>query len=829
MVNKDIRLSIAQNRKSTNLQQITLNWGEFYTKLKVPVQSTETLVEFLRLNKTKQDDLKDVGGFTYAQLKDGRRRISSVVGMDFIALDMDNILPGETQNVLNIIRSIGLESIVYSTRKHEGARPRLRCLFLVDRTMHPDEYEPTARYVANAIGINMCDPTTFDTNRIYYWPSVCRGAEYVCERFEGNMLSVDGVLATYRDWRDVSEWPRAASEEENRLKTAAKQADPTEKKGIVGAFCRVYDVEAVIEKFLPGVYESAGEGRYTYTGGSTAGGAIVYGDGKFLFSHHATDPAGGMLSNSFDLVRLHKFGELDGDSRPNTPVHKLPSYKAMGQFAAEDSDVKHILLEDRYQNAIDEFSTTSSNHTEPVEDINTDWLNKLKLNSNNGSIEKTIDNIVIILENDTLLQGKMALDEFAVRGMVLGDVPWNSKKEPRLWTDVDSSGLYHYVEKVYGISTETKVNHALRLVSYNHKYNSVKQYLESCVWDGKSRIDTLFIDYLGAEDNVYTRAVARKSLVAAVARAVEEKCVKYDSVPILVGKQGIGKSTFLKILARDWFSDSLQSFEGKDAVEIIQGVWINEIGELQGLLRSEANVAKQFLSKEFDIYRVPYGRQAEKFPRRCVFFGTTNDSDFLKDKTGNRRYLPITTDITKATKSIFSDLEKEVDSIWGEAVAYWKLGESLYLEGEAKEIAEQSQEQYRESNAKEGIIYEFVNRKIPANWRKLDIETRRMFYSGHYTYTTELIHRDRICAAEVWCECFGKNLSNIRRSDSAEINAILANIPYPGWEKDRSSRQYGVSYGVQKGFNRIEYLKNNNPDDTMYEIKNGHIQLVNHV
>ena len=167
------------------------------------------------------------------------------------------------------------------------------------------------------------------------------------------------------------------------------------------------------------------------------------------------------------------------------------------------------------------------------------------------------------------------------------------------------------MELFYGITGREKLDNALLIVSSQNRINDVKEYLKSLKWDGQNRLDTLLSVYLGAEDNGYTRAVMRKSLCAAVARAVTGG-VKYDYMPIFTGPQGIGKSTFLRILGKDWFSDSLTSFEGKEAAELIQGTWINEVGELTAMTKQETNAVKQFLSKTDDIYRAAYGRRTNK-------------------------------------------------------------------------------------------------------------------------------------------------------------------------------------------------------------------------
>ncbi|MCF8566891.1 virulence-associated E family protein [Alicyclobacillus tolerans] len=791
---RQLTISAAGSRKATQWPAQTVYWSELIERFRVPVRGTETLAQYLQLPKSKQDDLKDVGGFVGGALAGNRRKAGNVLGRDIVTLDLDNISAGGTADVLRRLDGLGCAYAVYSTRKHEEAKPRLRVILPTNRTVTADEYEPIARKLAQVIGIELCDPTTFQALRLMYWPSCSADSQYVFHFGDKPFLDADGLLATYANWRNVAEWPEVPGVQQTHVRLAARQGDPTTKSGVVGAFCRIYDVYRAIETFLPGEYIPSDDdtGRLTYTGGSTTGGAVVYDNGAFLYSHHATDPVGGRLVNAFDLVRLHKFSDRDEDAKPDTPTNKLPSFSAMCEFAIQDTSVAALLNQERYERATQEFAMAP--------DDNANWMQLLAVSAQTGAPAKTTDNVLIILENDPLLKGKLAFDEFANRGAVLGALPWDQRPGRRQWTDVDDAGLRHYLERTYGITGKDRIFDAVALCAHKHPFNDVQEWLQSLDWDGVKRLETLFCDYLGALDSTYIRAVTRKSLVAAVARAMTPGC-KYDQMVILSGPQGIGKSTFLRLLGQRWYSDSLQTFEGKEASEMIQGIWINEIGELNGLTKSETNAVKQFLSRTEDIYREPFGRRTKAFPRRCVFFGTTNDSEFLKDRTGNRRFWPIDVGLQTVKKNVFKDLEDEVPQVFAEAFVYWQLGEALYLVGDAEADAKAQQEAHEESNAKEGLIREFVERRIPADWEKRTLGERRAYWSGEFGRATEgtgdTVEREKVCALEVWCECLGGDIKYMRRLDAMEINAILSGLP--GWTRRNATARFGC-YGPQKGF-----------------------------
>lgn len=797
--NRMLHISTAGSRKATQWPESAILWSEFLEKLKTPVRSTESLEEYLAYPKARQDELKDVGGFVGGTLSGGRRKAANITGRDLATLDLDNVPAGQTDDILRRVDGLGCAATVYSTRKHSGYAPRLRVVIPFDRAALPDEYEPAARKLAALIGIRFCDPTTFDISRLMYWPSCCRDSQYVYRAYDKPFCSLDGVLAMYGDWRDVAQWPQVPGAEAVERRRLAKQEDPTAKKGVIGAFCRTYSITQAMEKFLPGIYEETDTpGRYTYLGGSTVGGAIVYDGDLFLYSHHATDPCSGQLVNAFDLVRLHKFGEKDEGAKEGTPVSKLPSFLAMNRLALEDKPVSDRMSRERFEEAQEAFSGPQAAETGDA-DPDLEWISHLTKDGN-GRFEKTINNVVLVLENDPLLKGKIVTDEFASCGMALGRLPWDAREEKRRWKDADDASFYRYMETFYGITGREKLDNGLLIVSSQNRINDVKQYLQGLKWDGVKRVDRLLVDYLGAEDNAYSHAVIRKLLCAAVARAVKGG-VKFDYMPILTGPQGIGKSTFLSILGKEWFSDSLTTFEGKEAAELIQGTWINEVGELTAFTKQETQTIKQFLSKTDDIYRAAYGRRTEKYPRRCVFCGTSNDSEFLKDSTGNRRFWPVDVGEHPAVKSVWKDLPGEVDQIWAEAYMLYVLGEELYLPKEIEALAEQQQEEHKESSGKEGLIREFLEKPVPLKWDQMSIMERKQFLQGTLAGMDkmELAAREKVCAAEIWVECFNGEQKYLKRMESTEINGILSGIK--GWKRNKSVRRYGP-YGTQKGFER---------------------------
>ena len=464
-----------------------------------------------------------------------------------------------------------------------------------------------------------------------------------------------------------------------------------------------------------------------------------------------------------------------------------------------DSDVSMLMFKERQKKAAEDFGGIENEETDDMQ-----WALKLEKNENTGAYEKTLNNIILIIENDSHLKGKIKMNDFTGYAEIDGIMPWDKDApEKRVWQDSDTDGLQWYLEYVYGIKMgNDKVFRALSVFYRRVAYDPIVEYLDGLAWDNTERLDTLFVDYLGAADNEYTREVTRKMFVGAVARAYEPGS-KFDNMLILSGRQGIGKSTILRKVGFDrWFTDGIKTFEGKELCEVIQGKWIVEISELEALNKSEVGSVKQILSQTSDRYRAAYGRIVQEHPRRCVFFGTSNNSDYLRDRTGNRRFWPVDTEIVPIKKSVFTDLtDEEINQIWAEAKVRYTQNEPLYLSKETEQLAKQVQSDHREVSVKEGLIRDFLDKRVPRDWNCWDLAKRRDFWSEIVTVPEDkLVERDRVCALEIWCELFNGDFRQIQRRDSIEINSIISS--FDDWEKYDKVIKFNKDYGVQKGFKR---------------------------
>lgn len=780
-----ITLATGKSRTERHWKNKNILYSSLVEKLSNTTRTPETYAEYKKMPKSERDRIKDVGGFVGGSLKNGRRKAENVANRTLLTLDLDYV-KGDIWSSVELLWDFAV--VMYSTHTHAPDNQRLRLVIPLARPVLPDEYQAVSRMIADDLGIDQFDDTTYEPSRLMYWPSTSSDGEYVFKVQDLPWLTPDEVLNRYTfGWQDVSYWPESSRARAKITTAIKKQEDPLSKKGVIGAFCRTYSISEVIDKFLKDVYvPGADETRYTYAEGSTTGGVVVYED-KFSYSHHGTDPASEILCNAFDLVRIHKFGDLDDSTKSGS---ELPSFKKMSEFAMNDSKVKLLMGKETMESAKEDFK-----ETEKSEDA---WLGELVYNKN-GTLKTVPNNFVLIITNDENLKGRIGYNEFSNRICVLGQLPWRKKGDFSEWEDSDDSSLRIYISKVWEIQAKQNCDDAVAEVVKKNSFNPVKEYLNSLKWDGVKRVDTLLIDYLGAKDNEYIRLVTRKWLCGAVAR-IFVPGIKFDTMLVLTGKQGVYKSTFFSTLAKDkWFTDSIQGVEGNQAIEKLMNSWIIEFGELQAFSKSETKAIKRFITSREDRTRLTYGKRTAFLKRQCVFAGTTNKSEFLKDETGERRYWPVEVKEEGRTKDVMKDLPSEVDQIWAEALHYWRdEKELIYLTKEQEKLAEVEQEAHKEINEKEGVILEYLDTLLPANWDELDIYRRRNFLDGPDLLDGQ-IKRDKVCVLEIWCECFGKNKADIKKSDSIELNNILDRLK--GWERSDKRIRFKL-YGLQRFYER---------------------------
>ena len=774
-------------------QQVTFD--ELCERLSQTVRTPETVEEYPKLPKSERDRAKDKGGFVGGKLKGGRRKRDTVEGRSMLTQDADHAGIGFIDSYEMLCP---YASCLYTTHGHTPEAPRVRVVVPLTRDVTPDEYAAISRLFAAEWGIDQFDECSHRPHQLMYWPTTPADGEYVFKRCDGEWLDPDRYLAAHPGWRDCAGLPRSVREGGTVERGRKQQEDPLGKQGVIGAFCRTYGINEAVHVFLKDIYqESALQGRFDYIPADSSAGVVVY-DDVFAYSHHATDPACGKLLNAFDLVRIHKFGGLDEKVTEDTEAAKLPSFKAMCEFAANDENVKMTIAGERMEIAEKEFSGE-----------NEDWLKQLEYEKRSTVVKNTLRNLLLILNNDEKLKG-IVFNQLSDGMEIKGEVPWEHPS--RFWRDADDAQLISYVDLTYGTFSARNYDIAVTKVADDRSYHPIREFLASLPeWDKVPRVDTILVDFLGASDNAYVRAVTRKTLCGAIARVMNPGC-KFDTMLVLNGPQGKGKSTLISKLCGEWFNDSLLLNDTKDktAAEKLQGYWILEIGELAGLKKTEIETLRGFLSRQNDIYRASFGRRATPHPRQCVFIGTTNaENGYLRDTAGNRRFWPVKTP-GDAARASWEMTEEEIRQIWAEALVRYKEGEPLHLDNELAGMALKEQQIAMEVDEREGMVRDYLEMPLPERWDKMDIFDRRNYICGsEFGGEREpgVRKRERVCNMEIWCECFGKERGNLKRQDANEISAIMANIE--GWKKADNKVRFPI-YGIVRGYCRDRETKAKN-------------------
>ena len=684
--------------------------------------------EYVKLSSDEQLALKSVNGWVSpAPCKNNVRRLVNIEPRDLIALDIDhgNIAILE-QIELGLHPLAGYEFYAHTTRSHTPDNPSLRMWIPTASAVDREQAGPVTRLVAWTFDgrgevIEQVDVVSVRPAQMMFLPTLTKDGQWWSYRNEGELFDPEQCLREHGDWRDLSTLPRFKGE--NELRTRADKAEnPLEKKGVVGDFCRAYDVPAAIEKFIPDVYTpgdyEGAQPRYTYTGGHSANGLVIYDDGLFAYSHHGTDPAADQNLNAFDLVRIHLFGERDKESKVEKPT-ELPSYKAMVEHIADDTDYKRSAASSRYdivamlgdvpepesgeddatgvEPDADEHIRTLTDQLPLLDDedeplsgspvnVPKNWFPDALELDKQGAIIPNLPNASVIAQYDARLRGAIAWNDFDKRVVarrsirskldIIPDIIVENERDGDSWQDWYDTTMRQLLaapngkgKAGYGLDrlAVQDVRGAIETAAMRNRFHPVKQYLESLKWDGTPRVETFLIRHLGCPDTPYHREVARNTLVASVAR-IYEPGHKFDFSPIIQGPQGVGKSTLVRFLyGDDWFGELDVRMDDKQGIaEQLSGKWGMELPELSSMQKSETNAVKAFMRRQRDDVRLAYGRNVSDLPRQCVFWGTTNDEQYLRDPTGNRSAWPIAYALDGAPIDT-NAVRAERDQVWAEA------------------------------------------------------------------------------------------------------------------------------------------------------------------
>lgn len=308
----------------------------------------------------------------------------------------------------------------------------------------------------------------------------------------------------------------------------------------------------------------------------------------------------------------------------------------------------------------------------------------------------SLRNIGLILERDEVLKGTFAYNEFSFADEVVKDIPQLHIKKGYI-EDSYISSILRYIEDRYEVLFAERLLHmAVSNEAKRNAYNPVKEYLETAYknWDGEQRIALLLPEFLGVEVSEVTTLQTKIFFTGAVAKVFNPNS-KFDYVLDLVGGQGVGKTTFLKKISNGWYTDQFTDFKDKDSYMNMQKALIVNDDEMTATNNSDFETLKKFVSSEELEYRPPYGRSAVRRPKNFVIARTTNESTYLKDKTGERRFMPNMANKRRQIKSPITDLTPElVKQFWGECVYYYKEGFDFMLTDEQNELLEENRKSF---------------------------------------------------------------------------------------------------------------------------------------
>lgn len=769
MVERDTQFAVATAPKRNSFHWVNgvVTWGELLDWMATP------------------DNVKECGNYMMGTLKpttrthnqdDGpctklHRNKEAVVTRSMLTLDLDTPTTS-MPDVLDMV--LGYTAVLHTTFQSTPTAPRYRLIIPLDREVAPDEYAAAALSVVNTLGTNYFDPSTAEPERYMFKPAAEELENFQWWLYDGPLASADELLADFD--ADLSTLPLPNPPKGKR--------NPFEIEGVVGAFNRAYeDIQLLITEYdLP--YSPAGSGRWHLVGSKAVAGMGAVSSG-IVYSHHANDPAYGQACTAFDLVRLHRFGELDENTKPGTPINRLPSYNSMLDVAQVDARVTAELVGLDFAEAMDETASVDS------------W--KLTLGPHmdrKGHLKDTADAWGIIRTHDPVIKN-LFFNEMTFAIETTEDLPWRPSRHggPTI-RNSDRLSMQAYLETEYRTQPSARrVDWLIDETAMRQYRNPVRDWLGKLEWDGTPRLEECLP---GVTSTPYTRMVARKSLVAAVARMLEPGC-KWDHTLILYGPEGIGKTHWIEQMSRGWTAP-LGTIGHKDTLINLQRCWIATSDEGASMRKSDAEALKEFLTRRVDVFRLPYEREATAHPRHCVVWGTTNDAVFLRHQEGNRRFL-----IVRSEQAVdFAQLtDHYIEQVWAEAVHLYRMGEVLlWLNGEESALAAEERGAFVEEGgtALEGLLQDFLETPLPKNWYQRSVEGRQMWLRDHADGLEPdgEILLDGVCAIQMYVEALGRPQGHHTRLDLLEIGRALRAL---GWQPQRE-RSRIAPYGPQQTYLR---------------------------
>ena len=401
-----------------------------------------------------------------------------------------------------------------------------------------------------------------------------------------------------------------------------------------------------------------------------------------------------------------------------------------------------------------------------------------------GGVRNSIHNCLTVFQYDPILSGAVAKNLLTERIDLLKPIGRKRRTGSKAMTDTDMKYIRLYLEDTYGLTSEKKIADAADLAADANSYHPIRDYLNGLVWDGKERIRYCLRHFLGADTDNFTYHSLRLFLLGAIHRAFCPGC-KFEVMLCLVGGQGAGKSTFFRLLAvkDEWFSDDLRKLDDDNVYRKLQGHWIIEMSEMIATANAKSiEEIKSFLSRQKEVYKIPYETHPEDRLRQCVFGGTSNALDFLPlDRSGNRRFLPIMVHPERAEVHILEDeaaSRQYMDQLWAESVVLYRREKvQLKLSREMNEQLVLLQKQFMPEDTKVGVIQAFLDD-----------------FDG-----------DMVCSKLLHHEALGR-FDEPKSWEIREINEIMNQsvtgwIPYPN---PRSYKKYGKQRGWMRGNETVE-------------------------